>query len=121
MEHDKLGTSEAGMGEKRVSSNADVNAYVFKPVESGKASNVPMQPRKDLCPERETMFQVTNMGYVSLIESRDAYEGRELRVEIDVDDVNWEFEELADNIDGVEDTEDLEDVEDACSLEIEGN
>lgn len=51
------------MGLNRVSSNAEVRAYVDRPVAKGKESKVPMQPRSDLCPEvRETMFQVTNIG-----------------------------------------------------------
>ena len=61
-EHDKDGTREDGMGEKRVSSNAELRAYVFSPEESGRPSKVPMHPRRDLCPDREIVFQVMNRG-----------------------------------------------------------
>ena len=39
-------------------------AYVLNPSSSSSASNVPMQPRSDLCPLLETVFQVTNSGNV---------------------------------------------------------
>lgn len=39
---------EGGIGEKRVSSSAEVSAYVERPVERGRGSKVPMQPRRDL-------------------------------------------------------------------------
>ena len=73
--HDKLDISDCGIGENLVSSNADVRAYVDRPVDRGSASNVPIQPRRLLLPERETVFHVTNNGYVDVSKSRDAYVG----------------------------------------------
>lgn len=60
--HDRLGRSVGGIGAKRVSSKAEVRAYVDRPVARGRASKVPMQPRKLLLPDRETVFQVTKRG-----------------------------------------------------------
>ena len=59
---ERLGRRDAWMGEKRVSSKAEVRAYVCRPVERGRASKVPMQPRSVLVPERERVFHVTKRG-----------------------------------------------------------
>ena len=59
---ERLGSRVAGMGEKRVSSSAEVRAYVERPVDRGRASKVPMQPRRLLLPDREMVFHVTNNG-----------------------------------------------------------
>ena len=47
-EQESDGMSEAGIGENRVSSNAEVRAYVCSPVDSGSPSKVPIHPRNDL-------------------------------------------------------------------------
>jgi hypothetical protein len=87
-EQESDGTREEGIGEKRVSSKADVSAYVCNPVVSGSGSNVPIQPRNDLWPERESVFQVTNSGYDSLTDSREAYVGAIFILDIDVEPVS---------------------------------
>ena len=71
-EHESAGSSEAGIGEKRVSSKAAVRAYVDSPEARGRASNVPMQPRRDLWPDLEIVFHVTKRGNESVTESREA-------------------------------------------------
>ena len=86
-EHDKAGSSDAEMGEKRVSSKAEVRAYVCRPLSSGSPSKVPMHPRSDLCPDLEIVFHVTNNGYDSVTDSLEAYVGLPLMLVTDVDPV----------------------------------
>lgn len=74
-EHERLGIRCEGMGLNLVSSSAEVKAYDSRPFSSGSASNVPMQPRRDLLPDRDTVFHVTNMGYDSVTDRREAYVG----------------------------------------------
>lgn len=83
-EQESAGSSEDGMGEKRVSSNAEVSAYVCKPLSSGSPSNVPMQPRRDLWPDLDMVFHVTNNGNDSVTDSLDAYDGLAVLLDIDV-------------------------------------
>ncbi len=79
--------SDDGMGENRVSSKADVRAYVCRPLSSGRPSKVPIQPRRDLCPDLEIVFHVTNNGYDSVTDSLEAYVGLTLMLAIEVDPV----------------------------------
>lgn len=73
---------------------------------------MPIQPRSDLCPDRETVFQVTNKGYDSVIDTRDAYEGREPTLDVALDVVNRDLDELADRTEGEEADEDRDDDDD---------
>jgi len=71
-EQESAGSKEAGMGENRVSSKADVREYVARPDASGIPSKVPMQPLSDLWPDRDIVFQVTKSGYDCVTETREA-------------------------------------------------
>ena len=86
-EHDRAVSSDEGMGEKRVSSKAEVRAYVCRPLSRGSPSKVPIHPRSDLCPDLEIVFQVINNGNDSVRDSLDAYVGLMLILATDVDPV----------------------------------
>lgn len=118
-EHDRLGTICCGIGEKRVSSYADVRAYVSRPFSSGRGSNVPMQPRNDLCPDLEIVFHVTNIGYDSVTESREAYDGGAISL-IDVVLVSCVLDEFTDVLEGVDTLDGVEGVR-SRSLGTEGS
>lgn len=122
MKQESPGNNEDGIGENRVSSKAEFKAYVERPDARGSASNVPMHPRSDLWPERESVFQVTKRGYVSVTESRDAYDGWDEATEVALEGVvKCEVEEVVDIMDGEEVEEDREDEVDACNRAILGS
>lgn len=91
-----------------MSSKAAVNEYCERPRCKGSGSKVPMQPRKDLWPEREITLQVTNIGYEAVTETVEAYEERRSGVEgtgvVACVDVEFALEgvEVPDADDGVE-------------------
>ena len=83
----------------------------------GRGSNVPMQPRRDLCAEwRERVFQVTKRGKESVGERVGVVE---VRLVCDVVLVRWEVEEDVLRLEGVELSE--EGVEDACKRDMVGS
>lgn len=119
-EHESLGRRSAGIGENRVSSNADVRAYVSRPFSSGNGSNVPMHPRNDLCPDLESVFHVTNIGYDSVTDSREAYVGGAIS-STDVVLVSWVMDEFTDALEGVETVDCEEGVALSSNLEMGGS
>lgn len=94
---------------------------MVKPEGSGKASNVPIQPRNDLWPDLDRVFQVTNSGKDSVMETREAYVGgAEELIEVAALEASCELEELEESMEGDEAEDDLEEELEACRREILG-
>ena len=55
-------SSDSRTGLKRLSCSAEVSAYDAMPSSRSWSSKVPMQPRSERWPSRETVFQVTKSG-----------------------------------------------------------
>lgn len=64
---------------------------------------MPIQPRSDLCPDLECAFQVTNIGYDSVTDKREAYVEPELVADESL--VSCVLDELTDVLDGVDSDE----------------
>jgi hypothetical protein len=80
---------------------------------------VPIQPLRDLCPDLESVFQVTNKGNDSVADNREAYDGVS-GVEAPVEPVSCVADECADNMEGVDADELLEDELELCSRDMLG-
>ena len=79
---------------------------------------MPIQPRNDLCPDLEVVFHVTNIGYDSVTDRREAHVGAISLIDVVL--VNWVCDEFTDMLDGV-DTLDLEEGVRSRSRETDGN